>query len=84
MSAWYGQGLAVLGLKEGQKFSAGTFKTALQGHVLGTNIRLNRKRDGKHEHRPGFDITFSAPKSVSLAALPPARKHPRGDAARRG
>lgn len=45
----------------------------------GTNIRLGRKRDGKHEHRPGFDITFSAPKSVSLAALLPTRKHPRGD-----
>ena len=70
---------AALGLKEGQKVSAGTFETVLQGRVLGTNIRLGRKRDGKHEHRPGFDITFSAPKSVSLAALLPTRKHPRGD-----
>ena len=35
--------------------------------------------DGQHEHRPGFDITFSAPKSVSLAALLPTEKHPRGD-----
>ena len=78
-SAWHGQGLAALGLKAGQKVSAGTFETLLRGHVLGTNIRLGRKRDGKHEHRPGFDITFSAPKSVSLAALLPTRKHPRGD-----
>ncbi len=78
-SAWHGQALAALGLKEGQKVSAGTFETLLQGHVPGTNIRLGRKRDGKHEHRPGFDITFSAPKSVSLAALLPTRKHPRGD-----
>ena len=78
-SAWYGQGAAALGLKAGQKVLAGTFETLLQGHVLGTNIRLGRKRDGKHEHRPGFDITFSAPKSVSLAALLPTRKHPRGD-----
>ena len=75
-SAWYGQGAAALGLKEGQKVSASTFETILQGHVLGTNIRLGRKRDGKHEHRPGFDITFSAPKSVSLAALLPTQKHP--------
>ena len=74
-----GKGAAALGLKEGQKVSAGTFETVLQGHVPGTNIRLGRKRDGKHEHRPGFDITFSAPKSVSLAALLPTRKHPRGD-----
>ena len=78
-SAWHGQALAALGLKEGQKVSVGTFETLLQGHVIGTNIRLGRKREGKHEHRPGFDITFSAPKSVSLAALLPTRKHPRGD-----
>ena len=78
-SAWYGLAAAALGLKAGQKVSAGTFETLLQGHVPGTNIRLGRKRDGKHEHRPGFDITFSAPKSVSLAALLPTRKHPRGD-----
>ena len=78
-SAWHGQALAALGLKQGQKVSATTFETILRGHVLGTNIRLGRKRDGKHEHRPGFDITFSAPKSVSLAALLPTRKHPRGD-----
>ena len=78
-SGWHGQALAALGLEAGQKVSAGTFETLLQGHVLGTDIRLGRKRDGKHEHRPGFDITFSAPKSVSLAALLPTRKHPRGD-----
>ena len=78
-SGWHGQALAALGLEVGQKVSAGTFETLLQGHVLGTDIRLGRKRDGKHEHRPGFDITFSAPKSVSLAALLPTRKHPRGD-----
>ena len=78
-SAWHGQALATLGLKAGQKVSATMFETILRGHVPGTNIRLGRKRDGKHEHRPGFDITFSAPKSVSLAALLPTRKHPRGD-----
>ena len=78
-SAWHGQALAALGLRAGQKVSATAFETILRGHVLGTNIRLGRKREGKHEHRPGFDITFSAPKSVSLAALLPTRKHPRGD-----
>ena len=30
---------------------------------------LGHKRDGAHQHRPGFDLTLSAPKSVSLAAL---------------
>ena len=78
-SAWYGQAAAALGLEPGRKVAAGAFERLLQGHVPGTDIRLGRKRDGKHEHRPGFDITFSAPKSVSLAALLPTEKHPRGD-----
>ena len=29
--------------------------------------------------RPAFDLTFSAPKSVSLAASLPTGRHPRGD-----
>ncbi|MCY4501306.1 MAG: relaxase domain-containing protein, partial [Alphaproteobacteria bacterium] len=78
-SAWYGRAAAALGLEPGRKVAAGAFEKLLQGHVPGTDIRLGRKRDGKHEHRPGFDITFSAPKSVSLAALLPTQKHPRGD-----
>ena len=78
-SAWYGQAAAALGLEPGRKVAAGAFERLLQGYVPGTDIRLGRKREGKHEHRPGFDITFSAPKSVSLAALLPTEKHPRGD-----
>ena len=35
----------------------------------GTDIRLGRVRDGEHQHRPGFDLTLSAPKTVSLEAL---------------
>ena len=80
-SAWHGQGAEALGLEPGKRVSAGTFEKLLQGHVVGTNTRLGRLRDGQHEHRPGFDITFSAPKSVSLAALLPTEKHPRGDRA---
>ena len=45
----------------------------------GTEIRLGRVRHGGHERRPAFDLTFSAPKSVSLAALLPTERHPRGD-----
>ncbi len=78
-SAWYGRGIPALGLRVGQKVSAKPFETLLQGHVIGTGTRLGRRRDGMYEHRPGFDITFSAPKSVSLAALLPTEKHPRGD-----
>ncbi len=78
-SAWHGQAAAAVGLEAGRKVSTRAFERILKGHVPGTDIRLGRKREGTHEHRPGFDITFSAPKSVSLAALLPTRKHPRGD-----
>ncbi len=78
-SAWYGRAAAALGLEPGRKVAAGAFERLLQGHVPGTDIRLGRRREGRHEHRPGFDITFSAPKSVSLAALLPTERHLRGD-----
>ena len=80
-SAWHGRGAQALGLDPGRRVAAGAFEKLLQGHVIGTGTRLGRRRDGQHEHRPGFDITFSAPKSVSLAALLPTEKHPRGDRA---
>ena len=78
-SAWHGSGLEALGLKPGARVSSRVFEELLQGHVPGTEIRLGRVRNGEHEHRPGFDLTFSAPKSVSLAALLPTERHPRGD-----
>ena len=45
------------------------FEDVLDGWVPGTEIRLGRLREGEHDHRPGWDITFSAPKSVSLEGL---------------
>ena len=78
-SAWYGRGARALGMEPGKHVSAGKFEKLLEGHVIGTDVRLGRLRDGQHEHRPGFDITFSAPKSVSLSALLPTEKHPRGE-----
>ena len=80
-SAWHGQGAVAQGLHPGKPVAAGAFEKLLQGHVIGTKLRLGRLRDGQHEHRPGFDITFSAPKSVSLAALLPTEEHPHGDRA---
>ena len=47
----------------------GEFEDVLDGWVPGTEIRLGRLREGEHDHRPGWDITFSAPKSVSLEGL---------------
>ena len=68
-SAWTGRGAEALGL-EGP-VDADIFKDVLAGEVPdGTGRRLGRKnRDGEFDHRPGRDLTFSAPKSVSLAAL---------------
>ena len=66
-SRWHGAGVAALGLHGPVKPKR--FEEVLSGRIPGTAIRLGRLRDGKHEHRPGLDITFSAPKSVSLEAL---------------
>ena len=66
-SRWQGSGAGALGLKG--HVEPGEFRRVLQGYVPGTDIRLGRLRDGAHEHRPGVDITLSAPKSVSLEAL---------------
>ncbi len=68
-SAWAGRGAAGLGL-EGP-VDPDTFRTVLEGEVPdGSGKRLGRlDRDGNRIHRPGRDLTFSAPKSVSLAAL---------------
>ncbi len=66
-SFWHGRAAAALGLP--QHVSPKTFERVLAGYVPGTEIRLGRARDGEHEHRPGLDLTLSAPKSVSLEAL---------------
>ena len=68
-SAWAGRGATELGL-EGP-VDAAVFQAVLEGEVPdGSGRRLGRKdKDGKIHHRPGRDLTFSAPKSVSLAAL---------------
>ena len=70
-SAWHGKGAEALGLRGPVK--PRRFEALLAGHVPGTDIRLGRLRDGAHQHRPGVDVTFSAPKSVSLEALVYAR-----------
>ena len=68
-SAWAGAGAAALGL-EGE-VDGETFRAVLEGHVPdGSGRRLGRMgKGGTVAHRPGRDLTLSAPKSVSLAAL---------------
>ena len=66
-SGWHGAGAALLGLRGAVKSKR--FEALLAGYVPGTGRRLGRLREGAHQHRPGVDVTFSAPKSVSLEAL---------------
>ena len=64
-SEWFGAGADALGLKGDVDRDA--FRRLLEGQAAGG--QLGTMRDGKIEHRPGWDVTFSAPKSVSVIAL---------------
>ena len=69
LSAWAGKGADALGLTG--PVDPDVFRAVLEGKVPdGSGRELGRRdRDGKLVHRPGRDVTLSAPKSVSLAAL---------------
>ena len=68
-SAWAGKGAEELGLTG--PVDPTTFRAVLEGKVPdGSGTELGRRgKDGEILHRPGRDLTFSAPKSVSIAAL---------------
>ena len=68
-SAWVGTGAEALGLSG--PVDPDIFCGILEGAVPdGSGRRLGRRLgDGTIDHRPGRDVTFSASKSVSLAAL---------------
>ena len=66
-SFWHGRAAEALRLRGHVR--PRRFEEVLAGFVPHTGIRLGRKRDGAHQHRPGLDLTLSAPKSVSLEAL---------------
>ncbi|AKM05477.1 MobF family relaxase [Burkholderia pyrrocinia] len=69
-SAWFGAGAARLGLA-GQVQPA-AFLNLLEGRVedqqLGKWVTDEETGERRQDHQPGIDITFSAPKSVSLMA----------------
>ncbi len=66
-SAWFGYGVQRLGLN-GQPDSR-SFQDLLSGK-LPDGRQLGRiGKDGRIEHKPGWDLTFSAPKSVSIMGL---------------
>ena len=61
---WYGKGSQSIGLSG--NIDKKDFISLLEGKV--ENIQLGRKTQEGVEHRPGYDFTFSAPKSVSYMA----------------
>ncbi len=66
-SAWAGKGAEALGLSG--PVHPDTFQSILEGKAPGGPHLGRRGKDGEIEHRPGRDVTMSAPKSVSLVAL---------------
>ena len=64
-SAWYGQGAALLGFGQ-QAIDPDQYLQLWRGEVGGR--RLGRVVNGEVQHRAGWDLTFSAPKSVSILA----------------
>ncbi len=63
-SEWFGEAAEKLGLSG--EVDREKFAELLEGRIAGQH--LGTTRDGKIEHRPGWDITLSAPKSVSIMA----------------
>lgn len=65
-TSWFGKGAESLGLT-GQ-VNRDDFKRVLEGN-LPNGESLEHIVNGENKHRPGYDLTFSAPKSVSVLAL---------------
>lgn len=64
---WFGDAADKLGLSGA--VDRDTFKDLLDGKLPdGTELGTVREKGGEKEHRPGWDLTFSAPKSVTLLA----------------
>ncbi len=65
-SHWHGQGAEVLGLTG--TVAGKTFQQAMEGR-LPDGTDLSKRGNREDDRRMGVDLTFSAPKSVSVAAL---------------
>lgn len=69
-SEWFGKGAEALGLS-GQIDRQAFFETLngkIDGQELGKLVVNEKTGEKERDHRPGTDMTFSAPKSVSLLA----------------
>ena len=65
-SFWFGKAAAALGLKS--RVDNAAYACLCYG-MLPDGTTLGRVAKGERQHAPGWDLTFSAPKSVSLMAL---------------
>ena len=65
-SLWMGKGAELLGLSG--NIEEQQFLPLLKG-ILPNGSQIGANKTGKDKHRPGTDITLSAPKSVSILAL---------------
>lgn len=63
---WAGKGAEALGLSG--TVDKKIFTKVLQGR-LPDGSDLSRIQNGINKHRPGYDLTFSAPKSISVMAM---------------
>ena len=66
-SRWAGKGAEALGLTG--PVDPDAFRRILEGKVPDGPQLGRRGPDGEIQHRPGRDVTLSAPKSVSLLAM---------------
>jgi conjugative relaxase-like TrwC/TraI family protein len=65
-ATWFGKGAAIKGLRD--PVDPACLLPLLDGRIDEKTL-LGRIRAGAREHRPGWELMFSAPKSVSLVAL---------------
>ncbi|PCI38329.1 MAG: hypothetical protein COB50_02510 [Thiotrichales bacterium] len=66
-AVWYGKGAAHLGIL-GDEVTIAKFQQLLSGRITPDVLLGKDIADGKKQHTPGYDFTFSAPKSVSMLA----------------
>ncbi len=62
---WHGKGADILGLGQGSNVTKEQFNQLLEGKHPETGKKLTQRI--RKDRRPGMDLTFSVPKSVSLA-----------------
>lgn len=62
---FFGKGLEVLGVPPGTEINKETYTNMVNGYHPLTGEKLTKNAGGENR-RAGFDVTFSAPKSVSL------------------